>query len=149
MYFCPLPTVNAPIQTAIRSGTQVSGTGAKDCQVWMWGYVTKKENGVLSLYLDTSGNPIRSWVKKSNSAQTTIFTGMNQDKTLIEVAYARHNLTLQDWVKPKKLGRTSNEWKSWSSEGVEIHICIGPEVLSKPTLLPTRTLPYGTVYPIK
>lgn len=143
----PLPTVNAPIQTAIKAGTEISGLWAKDCQVWMWGFVTKTENGVLSLRLDTNGNPIRSWVKKSNSAQTTIFTGMNADKTLIEVTYARHNLTVDDWI--RKSGRVSNEFEGKSSDGGTIIICIGPEVLNKPTLLPSRTLPYGTIYPIK
>lgn len=142
----PLPTVNAPIQTAIKAGTEVPGLGAKDCQVWMWGYVTKTENRVVGLYLDASGNPIRSWVKKSNKSETTIFVGMNEDKTLIEVTYARHNLTVGNWI--QKSGRVSNEFEGKSSDGRKIIICIGPKVANRPAMVPDRTLPYGTIYPI-
>lgn len=144
----PLPTVNKDVQTAIRAGTEVPGTGAKDCQVWMWGYVTKKQNGQESLYLDANNKPIRTWVKKSNSAQTTIFVGMNEDKTLIEIAYARHNLTIDDWLQVSA-NRPSNTWRGESSEGVTIDICIGPEVSIIPATVPNRTLHYGTVMPQK
>lgn len=34
----------------------------------------------------------------------------------------------------------------WS---VELHICIGPKLMNPPTILPSRTLPYGTVIPKK
>ncbi|WP_294315860.1 hypothetical protein [uncultured Chryseobacterium sp.] len=149
IYPGPLPTVNKDIQTAIIAGTEVPGVGAKDCQVWMWGYVVKKQNGQESLYLDSNNNPIRTWVKKSNSAQTTIFVGMNEDKTLIEVTYARHNLTVKDWVPNGDPNRSSNTWRGFSSEGIKIDICIGPEISTPPTTVPSRTLPYGTVMPQK
>ncbi|SHH26992.1 hypothetical protein [Flavobacterium defluvii] len=143
----PLPTVNANIQTAIIDGTEIAGVGVKDCEVWMWGYVTKKVDGIESLYLDTNRNPIKTWVKKSNSNKTTIFTGINEDKALIEITYARHNLTLSDWIPHRSPGRPSNTWRGWSSEGVELHICIGTELMNPPTIMPSRKLPYGTVIP--
>ena len=146
-YPTPLPTVNANIQTAIKDGTEIPGVGVKDCEVWMWGYVTKKVDGVESLYLDINGSPIKTWVKKSNSNKTTIFTGMNEDKVLVEITYARHNLTLSDWIPHRSPGRPSNTWQGWSSEGVELHICIGLELMNPPTIMPSRALPYGTVIP--
>ncbi|MCR4030723.1 MULTISPECIES: hypothetical protein [Flavobacterium] len=142
----PLPTVNANIQTAIKDGTEIVGVGAKDCEVWMWGYVTKKVDGIESLYLDSNGNPIKTWVKKSNSNKTTIFMGMNEDKVLIEIAYARHNLTVADWIQIRS-NRSSNTWVGKTSEGGNIHLCIGTEVMIRPTAIPSRTLPYGTVIP--
>ena len=62
-------------------------------------------------------------------------------------AYARHNLTLSDWIPHSNPGRTSNTWRGWSSEGVELHICIGLELMNPPTIMPSRALPYGTVIP--
>jgi len=147
-YPTPLPTVNANIQTAIIDGTEFPGLGAKDCEVWMWGYVTKKVDRIESLYLDINGNPIKTWVKKSNSNKTTIFTGMNEDKVLIEITYARHNLTLDDWIQIRP-NRSSNTWVGKTSEGGKIHLCIGTEVMIPPTAMPSRTLHYGTVIPKK
>ncbi|OUL63708.1 hypothetical protein [Flavobacterium sp. AJR] len=73
---------------------------------------------------------------------------MNEDKVLIEITYARHNLTLDDWIQIRP-NRSSNTWVGKTSEGGKIHLCIGTEVMIPPTAMPSRTLPYGTVIPKK
>lgn len=147
----PLPTVSASIQAAIKHGTNISGNGAMECVVLVWGYarenVGTRRNPIWQFVLDSSGNPIKVWTSKlNNGGKTTVFTGINEDKVLNEIAYARYNLKLSNWVVPSS-GRKSNEWEGLSSEGKKINMYLSYERESPPVVLPNPTLNYGSAFP--
>ncbi|WP_026715315.1 hypothetical protein [Flavobacterium daejeonense] len=143
----PPPTVSATVQTAIRASSEVPGSGAKDCEVFVWGYLRKKVSGNWQFVFDGSGNPIRGWVGKTNSPKTTLFVGMSEEKALNEIAFARYNLSPSDWIEPNSLGAQSNTWLGYSSEGLKIRMFIGNKVSIQPTVVPSSTLDYGSAFP--
>lgn len=146
----PAPTVNGLIQTAIKDGTihNLSNSNVMKCEVLVWGYAGRKVGGNWVLDLDTAGNPVQCWVKKiNNQGETTMFIGMTDDKILNEVAFARFNLELRNFVRPQGPTKFSNEWSGRSSEGFKINMYINPryDFWTLPTNLPNLNTVYNSI----
>jgi len=142
----PLPSVNAPIQTAIKSGTIRPGSGVQECEVYVWGYAREKVSGNWQFVVDGNGNPIKAWVPKmNNQGKTTVFIGLTKEKVLNEIAFARFNLTPLDWL--RRGNDVSNEWRGFSSDNIKINMYIGTKTNIQPTSLPNPNINYGSAFP--
>ncbi|WP_026715313.1 hypothetical protein [Flavobacterium daejeonense] len=146
----PPPTVSATVQSAIKAGSELPDSGAKDCEVYVWGYIREnignRRNPNMQFILDGSGNPIQGWVGKTNSSRTTLFVGISEEKALNEIAFARYNLNPNSWVRGMN-GQSSAKWQGLSSEGVKIQMFLGNKVSIQPTTVPSSTLDYGSAFP--
>ena len=76
---------------------------------------------------------------------TSVFIGLTEEKILNEIAFARFNLTPQDWV--IRLGGESNEWSGLSSDGIRINMFLGTQTNIQPTSIPISNLNYGSAFP--